>query len=164
MAVTGVLLTSSTLLFDSTAKFFARMRIAQLYALHIDPLQQLMRTDIRASRFAVYSDRGAALVADPATRIPIGNAVRCDRLDGRGWFILWWDTANHTLWLEPGNGTTGSATGPAIAFTSSISACSFDVSAGFLQLNCSIPVPLSPYFRSTGSGVINYALFIESDR
>lgn len=161
LAASGILAGTLVMLMDGMMTHFGRLRAGHLYSLHIDPLQQLLKLQVRASRCAVYAGRAGALASVFSTRIPAGTALRCDRQDGLGWFVLWWDAAEHTLWLESGAGSGGAPAGPPIPFSASLSDCRFDVSAGFLQVFASLPAPRG--FLPDAPERLEYALYAESD-
>jgi hypothetical protein len=160
LAMVGPVLLALTTVMDVGVRYFARARAAQMYHLHVEPIEILLAKQVRNCRFAVYQTLADAQVENPAAVIPAGNVLRADRLDGGGWFILQWVDAEHTLNLITNSG-------PGLPFTRSLrlgngETSLFDTSQGFLAVHCALPVPPAlVLIAGTNVSEIDYVLTAE---
>ena len=148
IALIGLLLHSSTTLTSFTGLFFRRMKIASDYEYQVAPIDYLQRTQVRQCRFAVYSDRATALTNLASDRTPTGPVLRCDRYDGNGWFLLVWEEASKTLWLEPGSDSSLSNTNHSYPFAT-VNSLTFDLSQGVLQTSVQILAAMDYTMKSS---------------
>ncbi len=160
----GLLLYSSSILTSFTSLFFRRMKTAAEYENQVAPLDLLQRAQVRQCRFAVYADRATALTNQPTDRIPTGAVLRCDRYDGNGWFLLVWDDATKTLFLEPGSDSSPTSINTSYPFAS-LHSLTFDVSQGVLQTYVQIETQMDYAMKSNNlsqSAIIDYVLVTQN--
>lgn len=148
ISLVGILFYSSTQLTHFTGLFFRRMKTASLYQYQVAPIDLLQRSQIRQCQYAAYPDRATALSQLPSDRTPTGVVLRCNRYDGNGWFLLVWEDATKTLWLEPGDSTSLNSTTGSYPFAS-LSSLLFDVSQGTLQTFIQITAPMDYTLKSS---------------
>jgi prepilin-type N-terminal cleavage/methylation domain-containing protein len=164
ITLVGLLLYSSTTLTSFTALFFKRMKIASDYEYQVAPIDLLQRSQVRQCRFSVYADRSTALSNLPSDRTPTGAVLRCDRYDGNGWFLLVWEDASKTLWLEPGSNSSLSTTNGSYPFAT-LHSMIFDVSQGVLQTHLQIITAMDYTMKSSNPSfpmAIDYVLITQN--
>ena len=139
LAVLGLVLLALAVVLEVGTRYFARAQAAQLYHLHVEPLEILLAKQVRNCRFAIYSNLAAARAEENTGLVEQGNVLRADRQDGLGWFILQWDPVVPSLNLITDDGSGVPLTRSIRLWTGSSSL--FDTSQGFLAIRCALPVP-----------------------
>lgn len=161
ISLIGILLYSSTLLTNFSGLFFRRIKTASIYQYQVAPIDLLQRTQVKLCRYSVYADQSTALSNLPVNRIPNGPVLRCDRYDGNGWFLLRWEAATNTLWLNTGDSGSPSTVLQSYPFAT-LHQLTFDVSLGSLQTSIQIRAPMDYTLQSPNPSqpvTIDYVLF-----